>query len=168
MQDETKYTDELISSLYAEHYQDLLRLARRLGYNRDLAEDLVQETFEIVLRSPEKLIASDSKKAWLFGILRKRIDYVNRSAEYAEKLQRRLEHSYVGASTDELKLTTLYGGSIDKEDLELLIGFYVEGRNHKELAEKYGFSPANCRKHIQRAKERLRRLLEESALAEEI
>ncbi len=154
--------EELLSSLYLQHYDYLRDFTRYLGCSRDLAEDLVQETFEIVLREPEKLLGSDNKLAWLLGILKNRIGYTKRSAMYAEHLQRQLERSYVGEYSDELKLTTLYGNGMEAEDLKLLIRFYAEDWTHKELAKELGISPANCRKRIQRAKEKLRRLLEEN------
>lgn len=153
--------EELLGSLYLQHYDYLHDFARYMGCNRVLAEDLVQETFEIVLENPEKLLASNNKLAWLLGILKNRIGYAKRNAMYAEQLQRRLEQSYVGEYTDELKLTTLYGNGVDEADLQLLIRFYTEDWTHQELAQEMGISPANCRKRIQRAKEKLRSLLEE-------
>ena len=158
----SKEFEELLSSLYLQHYDYLRDFACYLGYNRILAEDLVQETFEIVLENPEKLLASNNKLAWLLGILKNRIGYAKRSAMYTEQLQRRLERSYVGEYTDELKLSTLYGNGLDEADLQLLIRFYTEDWTHKELAQEMGISPANCRKRIQRVKEKLRSLLEEN------
>ena len=55
-----------------------------------------------------------------------------------------------------------FGSMKMAEDLKLLIRFYAEDWTHKELARELGISPANCRKRIQRAKEKLRRLLEEN------
>lgn len=154
--------EELLSSLYLQHYDYLRDLARYFGCSRDLAEDMVQETFEIVLRQPDKLLNSENKLAWLVGILKNRIGYAKRSTLYAEQLLRRLQQVYVGEYSDELKLTTLYGNGIDPGDLELLIRFYAEGWNHAELAKETGISPASCRKRIQRTKEKLRELLEEN------
>ena len=154
--------EELLSSLFLKHYDYLRDLARYFGCSRDLAEDMVQETFEIVLRQPDKLLNSENKLAWLVGILKNRIGYAKRSTLYAEQLLRRLQQVYVGEYSDELKLTTLYGNGIDPGDLELLIRFYAEGWSHAELAKEKGISPASCRKRIQRTKEKLRELLEEN------
>ena len=71
--------EELLSSLYLQHYDYLRDLARYFGCSRDLAEDMVQETFEIVLRQPDKLLNSENKLAWLVGILKNRIGYAKRS-----------------------------------------------------------------------------------------
>ena len=48
------------------------------------------------------------------------------------------------------------------EELRLLIRFYLEGWSQKELAGELGISLNACKKRIQRAKERLRRALEEA------
>jgi RNA polymerase sigma-70 factor, ECF subfamily len=50
------------------HHDRLLRIARRLSGSRDGAEDLVQDTFERVLRKPRNLAGDEI--AYLVGALR--------------------------------------------------------------------------------------------------
>lgn len=153
--------DALLSSLYTQHYSHMREFAQSQGCSYELAEDLVQETFEAVLQNPGKLLSSTNHQAWLLGILKNRIRNSMRSARYARLLQSQLEQTYVGIGTDELKLATLYSGCMRAEKLNLLIRIFAEGCTSKELAEELGISPETCRKRIQRARKEFRSLLEE-------
>ena len=65
---------------WVEHYGDILfRYALRRVQKRDVAEDLVQETFLAALRARERFEARASERTWLLGILRHKIvDYIRR------------------------------------------------------------------------------------------
>jgi RNA polymerase sigma-70 factor (ECF subfamily) len=75
-------TDELLidPESWVEHYGDILfRYALRRVQKRDVAEDLVQETFLAALRARERFEARASERTWLLGILRHKIvDYIRR------------------------------------------------------------------------------------------
>lgn len=59
---------------WVEQYGDLLFLyALRRVQKRDVAEDLVQETFLAALHAREKFEARASERTWLIGILRHKI-----------------------------------------------------------------------------------------------
>jgi RNA polymerase sigma-70 factor, ECF subfamily len=60
---------EALSALVERHYDRLLGyLYRLLNGNRDLAEDLVQETFMRVLRSIDRYSYPRPFKAWMYSI----------------------------------------------------------------------------------------------------
>jgi len=52
-----------------EHVPRLRRYSRALINNRDLADDLVQDTLERALRNTEKFEAGTDLRAWLFTIM---------------------------------------------------------------------------------------------------
>ncbi|MGN4225875.1 sigma factor, partial [Burkholderia gladioli] len=56
--------DELI-----DHVPRLRRYARALIHNRELADDLVQDTLERALRHTEQFQAGTDLRAWLFTIM---------------------------------------------------------------------------------------------------
>jgi len=56
--------------LYAEHAPALLRYLHGFTRRRELAEDLLQDTFVQALRGIEGLQRADSPRAWLFAIAR--------------------------------------------------------------------------------------------------
>jgi RNA polymerase sigma-70 factor (ECF subfamily) len=59
-----------LADLFDQHHRRLYRLARRLTGTREEAQDLVQETFLRVARSPSAVPAgSRSEEAWLVRVL---------------------------------------------------------------------------------------------------
>jgi RNA polymerase sigma-70 factor (ECF subfamily) len=52
-----------------DHVPRLRRYARTLTYNRDLADDLVQDTLERALSRTERFQAGTDLRAWLFTIM---------------------------------------------------------------------------------------------------
>lgn len=166
MQNDGHRTEDLIGLLYCEHFDYMVDLARYLGQPPDVAEDLVQETFEIVLKHPEQLQTVDDERAWLIGIMKNRIRLHRRNLQYAQRLHHHLEQLYEESRRDEVPLIVLYGGCIGEKELQLLIRYYSEGWPVSRLAKDMGISAAACRKRIQRAKDQLRKYIEENGIAD--
>lgn len=125
------------------------------------AEEIVQETFRIAweaLRQQEV----DYPKTWLRKI-----------AENVMKNQFRQSRRHLLVSADELPEDALgrgedpvdveleYGGLISPQDLHLLKRLAVDGCTYAETARELGTTPEACRKRAARAKQLLRRLLED-------
>ncbi len=151
----------IISEAYKKYRNRLMDYADSLGLDPETAEDLVQDTFLVILKNPEKYINSKKKYAWLAGILYFRILHFYRDMNYARRLKMLLERQYDLAQEDEIELRTLYGGIIDRTDLELLILHYDGGVPYKELSARFALEEATCRKRVQRARARLRDILGE-------
>ena len=156
---------EYLHGLYTQHSPALRFYLGRLGFRGDGAEDWLQDTFLIALRRIDALRASPDPGAYLLGILRNVIGYHLRGMKYAEGMAERLRaESEEEGRRDELEPETLYRGLISDGELRLLLGFYLEGRSQKELAEELGIELNACKKRIQRAKEHLRAALERDGL----
>lgn len=150
-----------VTEAYDKYHHYLLDFARRRGCTEDVAEDLVHEVFIVVLENPKKFLECRNKAAWLFSTMKHRIEHLKRDEQYALRLQTELEKLYTEGYENQLSLKLIYGGIISEKDLELLI-HYSSGRcSYNELSKQFGMEPATCRKHVQRARERLRKALEE-------
>jgi RNA polymerase sigma-70 factor (ECF subfamily) len=70
----------LNAEAWVDEYGDMLfRFASYLLKDRDLAEEIVQETFLAALKSKEAFKGQSSEKTWLFSILKhKIIDHIRR------------------------------------------------------------------------------------------
>ncbi len=148
--------------LYQRHYPALFDHAVQLGIRREAAEDYVQETFLAAIRHIETIRNMENPRWYLNQILKNVIGYRLRSLRYAVSLQQKLRNEAPEeGQKQELRLDTLYGGAVSPGELDLLIRFYLEGWSQRELAEEYGISQEACKKRIKRAKQRLRRALEE-------
>ena len=62
------------------------------------------------------------------------------------------------AAEDETELDITYGDLKDSPDYQLLKEFVLEHRSIKEMAQERGITVDACKKRIQRAKERLKRV----------
>lgn len=160
---------EFFRRLYEAHYQALYDYTYQLGVGKDAAEDYVQDVFLVALRRIEEVRKSENPRGYLYQVLKNVIGYRFRSLRYAISLQKRLqedrEHFGAESRGDELPPETLYRGAVSDGDLALLIRFYLDGWPQKELAAEMGISENAVQKRVARAKERLRRALEESGLS---
>lgn len=152
---------ELISQLYLEFHDKLEKYAQRIGYTKEEAEDLVQDTFSVVVQKWDKLLDSESRQSWIFGILRRCMGHLNRDAQYASRLQEQLKWSFAVANEDHLDLVTLYRGIVSDEDLDLLIQHCANKVSYESLSRKYGISEPACRKRVQRARDKFRQAMGE-------
>ena len=152
---------DLISELYLECHDSLEKYAQRIGYTKEEAEDLVQDTFAVVVQKWETLLASESRQSWVFGILRRCMGHLNRDAQYAARLQEQLKWSAPVMNEDHLDLITLYRGAVSDEDLELLIQHCANKVSYESLSRKYGISEPTCRKRVQRARDKFRKAMGE-------
>lgn len=152
---------DAISRAYLRYHNYLVKYARRRGFSRDAAEDLVQETFLTVCQDPKQLLACRNTQSWLLGVLKHRIAHLKNDLQHAERLQAELEIHYTEQYEDQLALRLIYGGVISEKDLELLILYGVEGYTYAELCARFGMEEPACRKQIERARKRFRKALGE-------
>ncbi len=160
---------EFIHALYLEHSPVLRRCAVRLGFPKDTADDLLQDTFLTAIRRVDTLRECQNQRAYLFQILRNVIGYRLRSAKYAaeilEKLRKDREKGADPAGYwDELSPELLYRGLIEEEELRLLLRVYLEGWPVKEAARELGIDPGACYMRLKRAREHLRAAMEKDGL----
>lgn len=95
-------------SLYREHCATLLRVARRLCGDPDLARDLAQETWLRAWRARHKLRSRAAARAWLIRILRR---------EHARWFARRVDAL---TDTDQERLETRAGPDRVEEGVLLI------------------------------------------------
>ena len=150
---------EFIRALFLEHSRALRGYAASLGFPGDAGEDLLQETFLIAIRRVDTLRACEAPNAYLLRILRNVIGYRLRSMKYAAALAERLERPE--ETWDETDPETLYRGAVSDGELRLLLRYYRDGLSQRELAEELGIELGALKMRLKRAKERLRKALEE-------
>ena len=62
--------DRLVENIYREIGPKLLAYFQRRHDSPQTAEDLLQETFAAVMKNPDRLLRTDSPRAYLFGVAR--------------------------------------------------------------------------------------------------
>lgn len=152
-------------ALVSTYSGDLYRYAYWLCRNRELAEDLVQETFLRAWRSMESLRDARASKAWLLTILRR---------EHARQYERERP------AFDDVEADTLAGwdahdkrpeafvlrraiGELPAEYREPLVLQVLGGYSTAEIGEILGLSRAAVMTRVFRAKQKMRVVLEGSS-----
>jgi RNA polymerase sigma-70 factor (ECF subfamily) len=151
---------DTIASLYAY-------VSRRTGGQRDLAEDVTQETWLRAVRAWHRTGIPDAPIAWLTTVARNLVVDQLRRAEpvpldhisAADALTAEDEEQ-LGDSRELAAVVTRALSRIPKPEAQLLEAFHFERSRVAQLAERYGISERAIEGRLRRARERLRRELE--------
>ena len=148
-----------IEQLYMEMFEMLFEYARSFLPNDALAEEAVQETFQIACLKPDKLCESQNPRGWLVNTLKYTILNMKRSRESARQLLSNYlitQNESIAFSEDKLSLQLLYEDISQTEEFKLIKEMAIDGRSHLEMANARGITVNACKKRVQRAKETLR------------
>lgn len=156
----TAEQNKLIEQLYLEMYDMLLTYARCSLDEEALAEEAVQETFQIACQKPERLAECPNPRGWLVNTLKHTIQNMKRNRESARQLLSRylaLQTKEVAFSDNKISLEITYEDVADLEEFKLIKEMAVDGRSYLEMAAARGITLAACKKRVQRAKEILQK-----------
>jgi len=152
-----------IAEKYTEMYNMLLTYAVCKLKNEDLAEEAVQDTFQIACQKPEALLGSPNPEGWIVNTLKN----VLRNTVRNQNTARRILTAYLSAhakelaaAADQADMELLYGDIIASEEFQLVKSITLDGRSYLDVARELGISVAACRKRVQRAREILKKKLE--------
>ena len=164
-----------LADLFDLHHQRLYRLARRLTGTREEAQDLVQETFLRVARSPSSVPAGPrSEEAWLVRVLVN----VCRDQWRRKASRQRLDEKYQAAAgpvtTPNPEHALIAQSTIWRALQELaprrrmaLILYELDGTAIPEIARLLGVSAITVRWHLSRGRKELAQFLSRQDESEE-
>jgi RNA polymerase sigma-70 factor (TIGR02943 family) len=179
-------TLKLNSDAWVDQYGDaLFHFALARVSKREIAEDLVQETFLAAVQSQERFKGQSSEKTWLFGILKhKVIDHYrkNKSTVFSQDLwpdpdnldgffnakggwQIRPEHwSANPGKSQEVKeaFDHFYRclSDLPPRTADVFVFREIDGLDTDEICNRLDITPANCWVILYRARMLLRKCLE--------
>ncbi len=155
--------DQSLESVWTEFKRQLLNYIKTKVNDRYAAEDILQEVFLKVYGNIDQLNDLANLKAWLYKITHNTIIDYYRKHDAPAPLDDFAEHPIERETenmNDEISacLKTLLSGlpDQDKEPLELYI---LYNSKHREIAEKLGISVSGSKSRVQRARNKLRKLL---------
>ena len=157
----------LLNELYTKYYKELYLYIYSLSHNREITEDLVQETFLKAILS-----LSDSHtnmRAWLYMVARnlyftfakkekskESLDELNDTpSPSAPVIEKIIENERRRVCFEALQ-------SLQGAKKEILILQYFGGLSQKEIAATLHITPENVRVLSYRAKKELRKFMEEN------
>jgi len=146
--------------LYQEHSARLFKQAFYVLRDRHLAEDLVEETFLILLYKQESLVSHPNIGGWLSQTLKNLIMDETKSARY--RLEMPLVYDEAGATVDTYyePLEDLLPRGLSPKEREILVLLYEKQMPYEDIAHHLGISFLNCRTRAFRAKAHYKELIE--------
>lgn len=137
-------------------------LARRIGGNRELTEDIVQESYLRALDNWNRKDAPDSPMAWLKRVARNiLVDYLRQ-----KRWDRQMDSNPrpdAGRRTQEDPIRSLEVfsaiSSLGRKKAKILEAFYYEGMSVREIASEMAISERAVEGHLRRARRSLKSLL---------
>lgn len=151
-----------------EHVPRLRRYARALINNRDLADDLVQDTLERALRHTDQFQSGTDLRAWLFTIMHN--VFANQARRAASRAVHvpvdddslpEAEFAVAGTQTQALEVRDLDYAlqrlPVDQRQVVLLVG--LEELSYAEVALALEIPIGTVMSRLSRGRERLRALM---------
>ena len=154
-----------IAKLYQEMYGRMVAYAYGVLGDRDLAEEVVQDTFCIFCTKAETTLHHENPQGWLMRTLQNVMRNMQRHRAAMNRLMMKtLQAEDLKALLvyDEEDVDLLYEDLAAHADFQLLKRVVLDGRTMLETAEEYGISVEACKKRIQRIRAHLKKKLSDS------
>jgi len=150
-----KIYNETIHSLYGY-------IAKRTGGNRELTEDIVQESYLRALNSWKRKKAPDTPLAWLNRVARNiLIDYLRKKRWDTNIDLDAYSDTVSQTSEDQIKSleTFMAISSLGQKKAKIIEAFYYEGKSVRDIANEMKISERAVEGHLRRARQSLKSLL---------
>ena len=160
--------DQEMTELFRDHHLGLFRFLRSLGVERNCAEEIVNDAFLVVCRQWAVVRRLDKPSAYLFKVARIRWSNIGpRRARQlyelggARPLEVRVDDPCDGVIEEEAMLELL--SHLSQRYREVLLLRDVYGFGNREVADILKLDEGTVKRYRSNARERLRKLLEETS-----
>lgn len=143
--------------LYAQLAPALRGYLARIGNDAALADDLLQETFVRLLQADAGHLTDQQLRSYLYRTATNLVRDRWRASQRERVVELAVEPSAT-LTTDNLDVPRLFA-KLTIRERSLLWLAYVEGCNHREIAERLGFSTLGVRVSLFRARKRFAAIL---------
>lgn len=157
-------SEERIIEIYQARVGTLYGIvSRRVGGDRALAEDIVQETWLRAVRTWPDEGVPDQPLAWLSRVARNLVvsHFRRTRPEPVDPADLRIEDDRFHPETPEAERLVAWGlARLRRGQAELLEAFHLQGKTYVEIAEEKGLSVRSVEGRLYRARKAMRRRLE--------
>ena len=158
----TAEQDQFFTKIYKERRKPLLMYAESALGNHAMAEDAVQQAFEIGWRKIEDFQNCPQPEGWIFRSLK----FVVNNMKSRRRTERRViaitdeyRPDLVAAPADPLPLRVHFGDLVDLPQFRIVYEMEIQDRALAEIAKDLGISEAACKKRAERARKDLQKKL---------
>lgn len=148
--------------LYESHYQELLAYGTRMTESKELAEDLVQETFVRALMNTETVVdlSQAQRRAWLFRTFKNLFfDRYRRAVLENEYVQNRQPGYTEDQGMQEIENAILLD-SLAPQDRAIFQLRYFDGYSAQEISQMLELPPGTVRSKLSRCRKHLKQNLD--------
>ena len=158
----TAEQDKFFTAIYLARRKSLIVFAESKLHNCALAEEAVQQAFEIACRKIEDFQSSPNPEGWIFNAVR----FVVFNMASRQKTESRVivpvdeyRPDLVAAPADPLPLRVHFGDLVDLPQFRIVYEMEFMGRTLAEIAIDLGISETACKKRAERARKYLQKKL---------
>ena len=158
----TAEQDKFFTTIYLDRRKPLLEYAASILHNHALAEEAVQQAFEIAWCKIDDFQSSPNPEGWIFNAVR----FVLRNIESRQRTEQRViavvdeyRPDLVAAPADLLPLRVHFGDLVDLPQFQLIYEMEIVGRTLEEIAVDLCISESACKKRAERARKHLQKKL---------
>ncbi len=152
--------DEWFDQLYKGNAPRMIKLATYLLSNEQVAADLIDEAFLILLYKKKKLEHHPNLPGWLSQTLKNLILDESKSARHRLELPLNENIEVSTDDTYEPSLSELLPKDLTPNEQEILILYFEKQLSYNQIAEKLHISILNCRTRLFRAKAHYKELVD--------
>ena len=148
--------------LYEDHYEELVAYGTRMGGSKELAEDLVQETFVKALMNTETVadLSPSKQRAWLYRTFKNLFfDRYRRAVLENEYEQSWKPEYFEDHGIQEIENAILLQ-SITPQDRAIFQLRYFDGYSAEEISQMMNLPPGTIRSKLSRCRKYLKRKLD--------
>ncbi len=161
-EDMTLLTEAELIGIYREHAKPLyVFVSRRVGGDRSLAEDIVQDTWLRAVAAWRRG-TPDQPLAWLMRVARNLLisHFRRRRPQLVDPTELNLADERLSPETPWAASLVSWGlARLRRRQAELLEAFYLDGKSTREIATEYGLSERAVEGRLRRARHNLRKRL---------
>jgi len=151
-------TDPWFDSLYRENAQRLFKVAYHVLKNRAVAEELVQDTFMVLLVQREKVEQYEHPEAYLLDVMRKRIGSELQKAYRKREEPLEEKHASIAAREDRREsVGDILPGWLTEQERQILIWRAEDGLSFQEISLRLGCSEHACHARMYRLREKFKK-----------
>lgn len=159
---ETSRHDCTIEQLYGKMYKTLCAYAESILRDCDLAEEAVQDVFQIACSKPDAVLGSENPEGWLMITLKYVIKNMQRSQISLTNLMIKVATQSDAASDspeNAVCFDAMCSAVLGESDYRLIKRVVNDRYTMLEAAEELGITVHACKKRVKRAKDKLKKYL---------
>lgn len=152
----------LWEELYEDHYKELVAYGHRMSISKEIAEDLVQETFVKALMNTEIVedLSPSKRRAWLFRTFKNLFFDRYRRVILENEYQQSWQPTYLEDQGIQQIENAMMLQSLKPEDRAIFQLRYFDGYSAEEISEMMNLPPGTIRSKLSRCRKYLKQNLD--------